>query len=453
MNYSTLRTRSGRLALIALALTASLSSWSVYALPSYARQTGESCGACHIGGFGPQLTPHGIKFKIGGYTDSDGQAGHIPLSAMLVANSATLGKGSTDFIDEFGARSNNNISLQEFSVFLAGRLAPGIGSFAQATYSGIEHKTSLDNVDIRYAKELDIRGSGATVGLSLNNNPGVQDPFNTLPAWRYPYTSPDLAISPSQAPLLDGTLSQAVMGANAYLMLDSGLYVEAGAYTNSNRRVLKNLGVVPDTILDQTAPYARIAYFKDLRNKAFSLGLVGMQGRVRDRTGSAGVYDLQTDVGVDASYQFLGNRKHIFTVDSSLIREHQTRFASYDSGAGADNLKGDLSQFNLASSYYYHQKYGVTGRVFNIIGSNDQTLYSSDEYSHGSPNSKGYTLQADWTPLSSSDRFGTLLNVRVGMQYTGYTQFNGANRDELIGTSDRKPGDNNVFSVFFWGAY
>ena len=42
------------------------------AVPSYARQTGQECAACHIGGFGPQLTPYGIKFKLGGYTETGG---------------------------------------------------------------------------------------------------------------------------------------------------------------------------------------------------------------------------------------------------------------------------------------------------------------------------------------------------------------------------------------------
>ena len=38
------------------------------ALPAFATQTGQPCTACHIGGFGPQLTPLGTAFKIGGYT-------------------------------------------------------------------------------------------------------------------------------------------------------------------------------------------------------------------------------------------------------------------------------------------------------------------------------------------------------------------------------------------------
>ena len=42
------------------------------ALPAFAAQTGQTCTACHIGGFGPQLTPLGRAFKIGGYTQTGG---------------------------------------------------------------------------------------------------------------------------------------------------------------------------------------------------------------------------------------------------------------------------------------------------------------------------------------------------------------------------------------------
>lgn len=54
------------------------------ALPSFTRQTGEACVSCHIGSYGPQLTPRGMLFKLTGYTQSDGEDGKVPLSAMIV---------------------------------------------------------------------------------------------------------------------------------------------------------------------------------------------------------------------------------------------------------------------------------------------------------------------------------------------------------------------------------
>src|ERR1700693_2801625 len=56
------------------------------ALPVYATQTAQPCTACHVGGFGPQLTPFGRQFKLEGYTLSGTQDFVLPLSAMAVAS-------------------------------------------------------------------------------------------------------------------------------------------------------------------------------------------------------------------------------------------------------------------------------------------------------------------------------------------------------------------------------
>ena len=69
-----------------LVLILSLFSLPVSALPSFARQTNQECSTCHIGSFGPQLTPYGMKFKIGGYTETNvSDAPLIPLSGMALA--------------------------------------------------------------------------------------------------------------------------------------------------------------------------------------------------------------------------------------------------------------------------------------------------------------------------------------------------------------------------------
>ncbi len=65
--------------LIAAGLLA-LSSGPAEALPSYARQTGQPCAACHT--IIPELTPFGRRFKIGGYTLQGGDWKGPPLAAM-----------------------------------------------------------------------------------------------------------------------------------------------------------------------------------------------------------------------------------------------------------------------------------------------------------------------------------------------------------------------------------
>ena len=71
--------------LIAAGLAAMLASGFLAgraaAVPAFAEQTGQPCVGCHVGGFGPQLTPFGRAFKLGGYTldgrgfPDDGAAG------------------------------------------------------------------------------------------------------------------------------------------------------------------------------------------------------------------------------------------------------------------------------------------------------------------------------------------------------------------------------------------
>src|SRR5574343_718833 len=149
------------------------------AVPSYARQTGSECAACHVGGFGPQLTPYGIRFKINGYTDTDGKDGKIPLSAMLVVNGTHTAKDSpqADRADHFNG--NNNVAMQEASLFVAGRFSDHIGSFIQLTYYGVDSASALDQADIRYARTLKLGENEATLGLSFNTNPTLTDPFRS----------------------------------------------------------------------------------------------------------------------------------------------------------------------------------------------------------------------------------------------------------------------------------
>src|SRR5208282_4474905 len=54
------------------------------AVPLFARQTGQTCAACH-NGF-PELTPYGRLFKLNGYTFGGGQSNIPPISAMTVAS-------------------------------------------------------------------------------------------------------------------------------------------------------------------------------------------------------------------------------------------------------------------------------------------------------------------------------------------------------------------------------
>src|SRR5580704_5005822 len=79
---------AGRLAKLVLLITSAICVLpDAYALPSFARQTGQRCAACHVGGNWPQLTPWGRFFKLAGYTpgkalvDKEG-VNYVPLGLL-----------------------------------------------------------------------------------------------------------------------------------------------------------------------------------------------------------------------------------------------------------------------------------------------------------------------------------------------------------------------------------
>ena len=80
------------------------------AVPSFAKQTGLQCEACHVGAFGPQLTQFGRQFKLNGYTLSDGNDHFPPLAAMALTsfthtNADQPGGASPGF------KGNDNVAL------------------------------------------------------------------------------------------------------------------------------------------------------------------------------------------------------------------------------------------------------------------------------------------------------------------------------------------------------
>src|SRR6266540_514095 len=114
-----------------------------HVVPSYARQTGLACSACHYQFL--TLTPFGRKFKLNGYTltnlpslvekdsTNGGRLGLSPfsmLSAMVTASVSHTKDVLPDTQNDAGALP------QELSGFLAGRIAPNIGLFSQFTYAG-----------------------------------------------------------------------------------------------------------------------------------------------------------------------------------------------------------------------------------------------------------------------------------------------------------------------------
>lgn len=412
------------------------------ALPSFAEQTGQPCAACHVGAFGPQLTQAGREFKLNGYVLSDGGDHFPPVTAMAQTSFTHTQAGQAGgAAPGFGA--NDNLALDQASLFYAGRVTDKAGAFIQTTYNGVGNGFTWDNLDLRYANSATLAGTDFVYGVTLNNNPTVQDLWNTTPAWGFPFGQSRLAPTPVARTLIDGGLAQQVVGAGAYILWNDLLYVELDAYRGLSPDAQKSLGLIsatPPSTLQGFSPYWRIAFQHSFGPHYAEIGTFGIDSHVFPGDSHAFGADHITDVGIDATYQFTPSPKYNVSAYATYIRESQALHAS-------QFLAGSLSSDTLRTlranvSFTFDNTFTVNAQRFQTFGSADAALYGT---ANGSINSAGWIGELDYTPTGKRDSpFPSWLNVKFSLQYVAYTAFNGA-------TSHAS--DHNTFYPMIWFAF
>lgn len=419
------------------------------AVPSYARQTGQACAACHVGAFGPQLNGFGRQFKLLGYTLSNGKAGALPVSAMLVESYAHTSKALSENAGPYDGR-NNNAALQQLSLFVAGKLTTHIGMFSQITYSDIDRKVAMDNFDIRYAKPFTRGKHSGIFGVSVNNNPGVSDVRHTLAAWRFPFISSEFTPGPIAGPLIDGGLGQQVIGADAYVALDSKLYASLGLYRTMSRSLLSDLNVDYGGRIRGAAPYWRVSWEPQLAGQSLALGVFGLAARLQPDGGTAPT-DRYNDYGIDAAYERPVRDGDQLTVNASFTHEANRLESAFANGE-ADRPRHSLNSATLNASYYFGNRYGLTFGWFDVTGARDLSLYAAEPdfgSANGKPSSRGEIFQADWTPFGKPESWKQpWANLRLGVQYTHFDMLNGS--DSNYDGFGRNASDNDTVFLFAW---
>jgi hypothetical protein len=423
------------------------------AVPAFTDQTGQPCQACHVGGFGPQLTPFGREFKLGGYTMR--AKASIPVSAMAIASFTHTRADQNPPPDRF--KANDNFSFDQGSLFVAGGAGQHFGGFAQITYDGVAKHWSWDNLDIRAVTTGHVFGQDAIFGLTLNNSPTVQDVWNTTPAWGFPYTDTTLSQTPGAAPLIDGGLAQGTLGLSAYSWIGHKFYLEAGGYVSPSAETLSWLGSDPESpgSIHGIAPYGRIAFQHELVGGTFEAGAFALKAAIypgRDQT--SGYTDHYSDVGVDASWLKQLGSSDTIAVNARYIHESSNLQAScalalIGDGSDINCARTHLNEIRGDVTYNWRNKVGLTLGGFSTTGSSNANLY---EGPNASPNSDGVMAQLDYTPWGAGNSpLGKRANMRVGVQYTAYGKFDGA-RHNYDGAG-ANAADNNVLRVFTWVAF
>ena len=417
---------------------------NAYAVPSFARQTGLDCTACHTAF--PELTKFGREFKLRGYTMGGGQTGMpLPLSAMIMAETTNVSDSSNgSVVNDDNENRNGKLVIPQISLFYGGKIYGKVGAFIQLTYDGTllpENKavlpnTAMDNTDIRYADSLMLSDRELIFGVTVNNNPTVQDPWNSTPAWGYPYASSSVAPAPSAATLIDGGLGQMVEGASAYAMWDETLYAEFGAYQSVESGGIEGVfgwhNGGTDPVVDGDAPYGRIALQHDFGNHYLMFGGYAMTASLR-QTGT-GRLDSYHDRAIDAEYQF-DEGKHNVTATFNRIWERVNLNASYATG-DADNSSDKLTTTAVRASYHYDHTYGATLGYVTTYGNTDAAKYGTFT---GSPDSSYWIAEADYLPMQQ---------VKLSLQYTAYNKFDGAKYN--YDGAGRNASDNDTLYLIGW---
>jgi hypothetical protein len=436
----------------------------VWAVPSFARQTGIACEGCHT--VFPELTPFGRSFKLSGYlidnlpqvkavTSENKEALLLnwmpPLSMMLQTSYTSTSKALPDPVG--GANSQNGQVLlpQQASLLYAGRIAPKIGGFIQMTYASDSGTFGWDNTDIRFADHATVSGKDLVWGVSFNNNPTVQDVWNSTPAWQMPFDQrSNAAPTPMVATQIDGTLAGNVAGLTVYGYFANSWYAEFGAYRSAPQGFSNNqisaagpLDSTATNVVHSSAPYWRIAYEWQQDRNSWTVGAFGLDVDLNPGDGIplGGLTNHYRDTAVDTQYQFIGDDS-IYSVQAVYIKENQSLDAAVNAGT-AENVSNTLKTLRVAGSYYYQRTYGAALGYFSTTGSSDALQYSGTSAvigsANGSPDSKGWVAEVSYIPWQ---------NVKFSLQYTLYNRFNGGS-DNYDGFG-RNAKDNNTLYLLGW---
>jgi hypothetical protein len=418
---------------------------SAHAVPSFARQTGLSCNVCHRNP--PELTPFGRNFKLTGYVlnswaDNEKVGNtkdlllskYIPLSAMVLAS-------NTAFQADQPAAENNAAGFpQQLSFFLAGAFASHFGGMAQVTYTHADDHFGMDNTDLRYSNQGKLGGKDWVYGITLNNNPTVEDLWNSTPAWGFPWISTASGVAPNASPIINGGLGQDVAGVGGYGMWNNHLYVDATVYRSEHAGASTPVTGTGYTYnISGVAPYWRAAWQQTWGANYLEVGTYGIY--VNSFPGAAtGPEDRYVDPSFDFTYErpFGGN---LLNMHGTYIHEKSDLGATL-AAEGSSNKLNHLDTFKVDATYHWMHKYSATGAVFSTSGSPDPMLYASAPLSgsqNGYPDTTGYIAQFAYWPVQ---------NIDINVNYTGYSKFNGASNN--YDGANRNASDNNTVYTAVW---
>ncbi len=415
------------LGFIAILLSLAISELS-YGVPSFARQTGFSCGTCHT--IPPKLNKFGTLYKISGYTSGVG------------IKQIDIGKGKK--MNKFNPVSIRAISmihnkksyeekaeqfvLENVLIYFAGKISDNVGAFIVPNLEASADHGYEPNV--HFARIAFVKDSGANIfGIAGGiTSPAGLDPFNSLDPMR-------TEMFPVRAPMPyfmvmdkdgDGTADVMDMGSSmifpsiyghdqkgvsAYALINNMIYVNAGVYSGGGATVMENMQAekLEGGDLDF---YGRVAFMPRLNVFDINIGLFGYSGNdeVHDGDEKKEMMAYGLDLGVQAP------------LSPSFLAEF---LANYTTGSvGKDNATG----YQIWGTLYFKRMvaltlgYGATESELvnmNAMGNNPEMRMGGKQ--------SGITAHISYLFRP---------NVRFGIEYsTVNTEFEGTDYENVDSTT------------------
>lgn len=192
-------------------------------------------------------------------------------------------------------------------------------------------------------------------------------------------------------------------------------------------------------------PYWRLALQRASPSGAAMIGTYGFGARLYP-TGISGPTDRYVDVALDAQVE----RKEgaaSWIGRASWVHESQRLDASVSASEPAAARSDEhLETLRASLSFQPSLRYGLSGGWFQITGSSDAVRFAPGDLTgsrSGSPNTMGAIGELDYNPWQ---------NFRVGLQYVGYTRFNGSSSAYDV-PGGRRASDNNTLYGHLWVAF
>ncbi|GBE36180.1 hypothetical protein BMS3Bbin07_00323 [bacterium BMS3Bbin07] len=394
-----------------------------FAVPSFSRQTGASCAACHTSY--PGLTAFGRQFKLNGYTSTNLSQVKVQPSRSMpgmsinkIPNLSLIVQADESYLAKAlpGQDKTNANFPKEFGIYYAGRITPHLGTFLQLNYNSSDGSISMDMSDVRYTG---ITGNHMW-GVDINNGPTFEDVWNSTPGYGWPYVENSTGVDPLVPFLASEDIMTNVLGIGAYDYWNNKVYGYMGVYQSAKQG---NTPATGDAIRD-AAPYWRFAWTP---TDNLEIGTFGFYAKYNPDLFTTGNNQHVLDTGLDSQYQIYQDNS-LYTFHARYVREKRSDIT--------DTPSLTTHFVNMDANWLYQHRYGLSAGLLLVRGDRSD-FYNEMDPDGFNPDSKpdtnGLTLQADYLPWE---------NVRLSLQYSTYFKFNGASNN--YNSDGRNASDNNA---------